>query len=578
MKQAPSILLRLGRAVGLFAAVALLLAAGWNFARPLLAAWVAGEKFNRMLSHAVSHALKVEGQFDAMRLDDGFAVTTEGFTSKGWPGQAIGALDTTQATGIFNPWGVLRGVWQVDSINIARADFRLRQPDNALKALDPATPPRPWYAALMPRDFHCGWIECPDMQIELPLGAIAVRGTNLQVGATMIGKNFKYYGQGGAVQVGDFPAMASDGFEVYVTREMIEIGYLYLREPASKEPNLLLAGRLGQHADRSIQARATVTSLDLRPFLPPDIARIISGRLSGQLQYQTDKEGGGAKGQGNVSLEGVRLEGWDYLERLARKAGKPDLARLDLRKASFDYTLAGGRVEVANLALSGVSQIDLRGSGSWDIRSRNATASVSLSRLPVGAYLPASVSGGLGGELSAQADWAWAGTHLAQGRGGGRLELAGGRLTGFKFQQFLARFLRDDAYLALDLARAACRWRQDDAGLHLDGIDVLAAGRAGLRGAASISHDGKLSGTVMAGLPASALGWLPDATKTVFAMEKDGLHWCTIRLSGTEAKPDNDFTKQVLRQLEKHPIALAELALRGLSWWLGDVFEGRRGR
>lgn len=578
MKPAPSIGWHAGRAIGLIAAAAILLAAGWNFARPLLAAWVAGEEFNRMLSRAVSHALKVEGQFGALRLDDGFAVTTEGFTSKGWPGQAIGGLDTTQATGVFNPWGILRGVWQVDSINIARADFNLRQPDDALKALDPATPPRPWYAALMPREFHCGWIACPDMQIELPLGAIAVRGTNLQVGAAMIGKNFKYYGKGGAVQVGDLPAMASDAFEVYVTREMIEIGYLYLREPASKEPNLLLAGRLGQHADRSIEAQATVTSLDLEPFLPADVARIFSGRLSGRLEYATDKQGGEATGKGNVSLEGARLEAWDYLERIARRAGNPELARLDLRNASFDYALADGRVEIANLVLRGVNQIDLRGSGSWDIQSRAATASVQLSRLPVGAYLPASVAGGLGGELSAQAEWAWEGTHLAQGRGGGRLELKGGRLTGFKFQQFLARFLRDDAYLALDLARAACRWRQDDGGLHLDEIDVLAAGRAGLRGAASISHDGKLSGTVMAGMPASALGWLPDATKTVFAAEKDGLHWCTIRLSGTEAKPDNDFTKQVLRQLEKHPTALAELALRGLSWWLGDLLDGRRGR
>jgi hypothetical protein len=26
-----------------------------------------------------------------------------------------------------------------------------------------------------------------------------------------------------------------------------------------------------------------------------------------------------------------------------------------------------------------------------------------------------------------------------------------------------------------------------------------------------------------------------------------------------------------MHQLEKHPLAMAELALRGLSWWLGDA-------
>jgi hypothetical protein len=42
---------------------------------------------------------------------------------------------------------------------------------------------------------------------------------------------------------------------------------------------------------------------------------------------------------------------------------------------------------------------------------------------------------------------------------------------------------------------------------------------------------------------------------------------------GTEHKPETDFTAQVLRQLEKHPIALAELAVRGISWWLGDILH-----
>ena len=36
-------------------------------------------------------------------------------------------------------------------------------------------------------------------------------------------------------------------------------------------------------------------------------------------------------------------------------------------------------------------------------------------------------------------------------------------------------------------------------------------------------------------------------------------------------EPKNNLTPQLLHQLEKHPIAMAELAMRGLSWWLGDL-------
>jgi hypothetical protein len=125
----------------------------------------------------------------------------------------------------------------------------------------------------------------------------------------------------------------------------------------------------------------------------------------------------------------------------------------------------------------------------------------------------------------------------------------------------------------MNLTQAGCSWRQDHTGLHLDKINVLAPGQAGLRGSVHIAPDGALSGTILAGLPESALKWLPDATKTVFARSEDGLHWCSIKVWGTEKKPETDFTAQVLRQLEKHPIALAELAVRGISWWLGDILH-----
>ena len=125
------------------------------------------------------------------------------------------------------------------------------------------------------------------------------------------------------------------------------------------------------------------------------------------------------------------------------------------------------------------------------------------------------------------------------------------------------------------MTAASCRWRQDENGLFLDDIEVLAPGQAGLRGSLRIAPDGQMNGTILVGLPESSLHWLPDATTTVFARSEDGLHWCTMQVSGTEHKPETDFTAQVLRQLEKHPVAMAELAARGISWWLGDILHTR---
>ncbi len=557
--------------------LALILGAGALAARhylpDILSRWVAGPGFNRMISQAVSHALKVDGQFGPLALQPGLSVSAENFTSQGWPGQAIGSLDTTRARGWFDPWAVFRGQWSVPRIDIDRAEFRVINPDDKLKAEDPVLPPKPWYAFLMPSQFTCGWIECPDMTIELPLGPQKVRGENLRVGATMIGKNFKYFGRGGRVVYPEYPALEVDALEVYVTREVIDIGYLYLREPESPRSNLHLALRLGQHADKSIKASAEIDRLDIVPFLPADAAKVLSGKLSGRSEFATDASGKDGTGSGTVRLEDGALHDWDYLDQLAARSGDAAWRRLVIDEASVTYALQDNVITVSDLTLRAGGSITASGSGSWNTTTSAATLSIAVGGVPLGAYLPPDIAGSLQGTIGGKVAWAWQGTDVAKGTGGGTLELQDAKLSGFRFQAFLDRFFKSRAYAEMKLTRAAARWRQDGTGLYLEDVDLLAPGQAGLRGSVHIAPDGTLSGTLLAGLPDSALRWLPDATKTVFNRNKDGLHWCSIEVSGTERKPETNFTAQVLRQLEKHPIALAELAARGISWWLGDILH-----
>jgi hypothetical protein len=539
----------------------------------ILSSWVAGPDFNRMISETVAQALKVEGQFGPMELQPDLSVIAESFNSKGWPGQSIGSLDTTRACGWFDPWAVFRGEWRVPRIDIDRAEFRVVNPDDQLKAEDPVIPPKPWYAFLMPSQFSCGWIECPDMTIELPLGAQNVRGEKMHIGATMIGKNFKYFGKGGRVVYHEYPVMEVDALEVYITREMIDIGYLYLREPQSPRSNLQLSVRLGQHADKSIKASAAIDRLNIVPFLTADVAKVLSGKMSGTLDYATDVSGKNITGGGTVSLTDGVLQNWDYLEHLAARSGDPTFKHLAIDEAAVTYALEGEVIRVSDMDIRVADRITASGQGSWNTQSSAATLSLDVAGVPLGAYLPPDIAGSLHGSIGGTLEWSWNGTDVAKGSGGGTLNLHDTRLSGFRFQAFLNRFFKSRDYAEMDLSQAACVWRQDHTGLYLENIDILAPGQAGLRGSLLLAPDGTLSGTLVAGLPASALKWLPEATTTVFARSGDGLHWCSISVSGTEHKPETDFTAQVLRQLEKHPIALAELAARGISWWLGDILH-----
>jgi hypothetical protein len=354
---------------------------------------------------------------------------------------------------------------------------------------------------------------------------------------------------------------------------MIDIGYLYLREPASPRSNLQLALRLGQHADKSIKASAQLDNLDIGPFLPADVARVLSGRLSGKLDYATDSAGRDITGGGEVSLAGGALKDWEYLDRLAARSGHPEFKRIAIGDASVSYAMEGDVIRVKNLSLRAGEHIAATGRGSWNTQTSAATLDIKVSGVPLGAYLPPSIAGSLRGAMDGTVEWSWRGTDIANGSGGGTLQLQETTLSGFRFQEFLDRFFKNRDYSDMVLTEAGCRWRQDSTGLYLENVRVLAPGQAGLRGSLHVSPRGELSGTIIAGLPESALRWLPDATKTVFASSEDELHWCSIKVWGTEHKPETDFTAQVLHQLEKHPIALAELAARGISWWLGDILH-----
>lgn len=538
-----------------------------------MAAWIAEPGFNRMLSQSVSHALKVDGEFGPMSMNPDWSISAQNFRSKGWPGQAIASLDSGRAIGRFSPWGILRGEWLVPTISLEKLDLLLATPDDALKARDPVLPPKPWYAFLMPSQFHCNWIDCPETSIGLPLGKEIVRAEHQHVGATMIGQNFKYYGKGGLLHYPEYPEMAVDSFEVYVTREMIDIGYLYLREPQSSRSNLQLALKLGQHADKSIKASAKIDSLDITPFLPSDVAAVLDGKLSGTIAYATDTTGKNVTGGGTISLAGAELRNWKYLDHLADRSGDQSFRKIALTDVSVGYALEGDLIRADNIAVRTEDGISVSGSGSWNAQSSAATINLEAGGIPLGAYLPPSITGNLRGVIGGAVRWSWQGTDIARGSGGGTLRLQNTKLSGFTFQKFLDRFFKTRDYAEMELTAARCRWRQDATGLYLEDIDVLVPGRAGLRGALHIAPDRTLSGTILAGLPESALHWLPDATTTVFARSEEGLHWCSIKVRGTEHKPETDFTAQVLHQLEKHPAAMAEMAARGVSWWLGDILH-----
>lgn len=561
--------------LGILAAVLVLLAGAMAlfiafFSEPIVEREVGTDGFREMLSEAVSKALKVEGKFSPLTYDGSWTIRTDGYESTGLPGEAIGGLNASGVTGTFDPWAVFRRVWQMDTILIESGEFILREPDDALKR-EPPEEPRPWYAWLMPQRFHVRWIDCPQAQVTFPFGGQEAGLRDIHIGATMIGRNFNYFAKDGDLDFPFLPAMRVDALQVYVTREMVEVGYAYLREPDGSPGRAELSGRLGQRDDKSIRAKVMLHEVDLAPMVPEAARSAVSGRVTGSGTYETNREGKDASGSGEITLQGAKLRNWDVLDRIANEQENPSLRSFDFETFAFKYEIGNDTYSINELEIDVPDKLRLSGNASFHAESATGQVDATVDRMPLAVAMPAVLENKVRGDLSGTIDWEWTGIEFLDGHGGGSLKLASGRLSGFDFQEFLARFLRDDRYLDMSLREASLTWARSDNQTELKEINVLAPNEAGVRGSIRIGYGGALSGTVLAGLRPDALKWLPDAETTVFSHREDGLIWARVNISGTMEKPEQDLVTQITEQIRKHPLALAALAARGLSWWLGDL-------
>lgn len=540
-----------------------------------LAHVVGGEGFRGMLSREVSKAIKVEGEFRPMRLGADWTVETGGFESTGWPGEAIGVLDAEGVRARFAPSGVLRRLWEVDLLTIESGRFVLREPDDALKR-HPVSAAPPWSAAVMPRRFFCRWIECARADVEFPFGGGRGVLGGVRIGALMVERNFKYYLRGGRLDFPMLPVMEVDAAEVYVTREEVDIGYAWMRE-AGGPGWLFLEGSVGQGRGRGLDAAARFDGMPLGPMLPGGWRGRIGGRIGGNLTYGGGVDGGDVVSGGSLRLVGGELRDWGDAGKWARYLDPRVLGEIGFGDFDFRYRLRDGvfRVEGLRCEAPGLFRLD----GGLVYRRSDGVVGfdMKLGGIVLDDWLAEGLRGRVAGTLGGEVRWSGSERDLLDGAGGGVLRLEGGRVRGFRFQDFLCRFLKDGRYGDLGLGEAHFDWEVDGGGLVARNIEAVAVGLAGLRGEVRVGRDGALGGEVLVGLPDESLRWLPGAAESVFGLEADGMHWATVRLSGTVHEPRNDFTAQVLGQLRRHPLAMAALVARGLGWWLGDVLRGGEG-
>jgi len=365
---------------GLVAALAI------HFGRPALDRWTASPEFQDMLSREVSKSMKVDGQFGPLKVT-GMEADTPSYTSEGWPGEAIGSLNAEGIHGVFNPWAILRRVWQVDLITIERGTFALRMPDDSLKR--PVTKGRkPWYAIFMPTRFYCPEIVCPSAQVEFPFQGKTGRLRDLNLKARMIGRDFEYFADAGRFDFPLFPEMNVEELNMFITREQVDIRTARLSGIGGDPGRVNISGRLGMREDKSIRAKVEVIDFPFGRALPAEWFERLDGRLTGKLAWETDASGLKTASDGIVKLRDVEVRGWSWLENLALMHDNPDLKILKVPQARCSFAFDGSSFHIRKLDATVGDLLSFSGDVDYDSQDHQTRANLTLDSFDLKSWLP----------------------------------------------------------------------------------------------------------------------------------------------------------------------------------------------
>ncbi len=223
----------------------------------------------------------------------------------------------------------------------------------------------------------------------------------------------------------------------------------------------------------------------------------------------------------------------------ARHATYPEL-HIEQVHASVDQGFVAIRDAKAQIAGGGEIQVI----GKVAIRRPlNALLTVDFSDLEANEILPAEWR--LGGKVSGHLVYTGDLDRFEHGEVDGSIKISGANFDManlFVTLHQLAKFggLND---VRIDSIETHVRYQERE--LQLSDIRASYQDQIRVEGTGLIAPD-HLAGDLLLGLSPKILGWIPGAEEKVFTEQRDGLHWTTVKISGTPEQPKEDLTKRLI--------------------------------
>ncbi len=284
-----------------------------------------------------------------------------------------------------------------------------------------------------------------------------------------------------------------------------------------------------------------VSGLNLSSFLPSEYRIEHLYIASANLHWQTNQGDTGQFIGAKVSVTQSGPDRWEveaiggnarhaaypelHIEQLHASVGQDSITIRDAKA----HTAGGGEIQV-------VGKVAIQ-------RQLDAQLTADFSDLEANTIMPAEwrVGGKVSGHLVYTGDL----DRFEHGEVVGSVKISGAafdmaNLFGTIHQ--LAKFGGLDD-VRIDSIAAHIRYQERE--LQLSDIRASYQDQIRVEGTGSIAPD-YLTGDLLLGLSPKILGWIPGAEENVFTEQRDGLHWTTVKISGTPRLPKEDLTKRLI--------------------------------
>ena len=266
--------------------------------------WVESSAGNAPPRAGLGKAIKVDGNFAPLQMD-GWTLRTDSFTSKGWPGEAIGSIDAWGIRAELDPTAVWQGAYRISGIQIDRAKITLVPPNDKLKRPTPRKKPRPWYAAFLPSRVECGPIVSPHADLLYYFQGKSAHIADAHVQADLVGKDMKYTATSGTLEMPYLPPAARqpprDAGDATADSRLHGAACPVLNNDPAR---VTLSGTIGMRENKAIQAQGEVVDVPIDQILPEDLSPLIHGRATGKLTWNRDSTGKILNSDGRLALDG----------------------------------------------------------------------------------------------------------------------------------------------------------------------------------------------------------------------------------------------------------------------------------